>query len=70
MYKNELDVIEQHNWTEGSKYIQLIKLNMEESKDEEECRKLLVDEYQLLKTKEFKSKWNRFQMIKRKVNYI
>ena len=29
MYKNELDVIEQHNWTEGSKYIQLIKMNME-----------------------------------------
>ena len=70
MYKNELDVIEQHNWTEGSKYIQLIKMNMEESRDEEECRKMLVDEYHLMKPKEFKSKWNRFQMIKRKVNYI
>jgi plasmid maintenance system killer protein len=49
---NELEVIEQHNWTEGSKYIQLIKMNMEESRDEEECRKMLVDVYQLMKPKE------------------
>ena len=70
MYKNELDVIEQHNWTEGSKYIQLIKMNMKESRDEDECRKLLVDVYQLMKPKEFKSKWNRFQRIAPKVEWI
>ena len=70
MYKSELDILTQHNWTEGSKYIQLIKLNMQQSKDEDECRKVLVDEYHLMKPKEFKSKWNRFQSIKPKVEWI
>ena len=37
MYKNSLDIIDQHNWTEGSKFVELIKLNLEENKDESEC---------------------------------
>ena len=70
MYKNSLDIIDQHNWTEGSKFVELIKLNLEENKDESECFELLVEKYRLMKPKEFKSKWNRFQRIKPKVEWI
>ena len=68
MYTSELDIIEQHNWTEGSKYNQLIKLHIQQKYDEDDIRRILVDEYQLMKPKEFKSKWNRFQFIKRKID--
>ena len=68
MYNSELDIMEQHNWTEGAKYIQFIKLNLVEEKDEDEIRKIIVDDYKLMKPKEFTSKWNRFQFIKRKVD--
>ena len=70
MYKNPLDIIDQHNWVEGSKYNELIRLNLEQKKNETECYELLVDEYGLMKPKEFKSKWNRFQRIKPKVEWI
>ncbi len=68
MYQSELDIIEQHNWTEGSKYNQLIKLHIQQKYDEDTIRRILVEEYELMKPKEFKSKWNRFQFIKRKID--
>ena len=37
-------------------YNELIKLNLNEKKTEEECYKALVDEYELIKPKEFKNK--------------
>ena len=70
MYKNSLDIIDQHNWTEGSKYVELVRLNLEEKKNEDECFELLVNKYQLMKPKEFKSKWNRFLRIAPKVEWI
>lgn len=68
MYQSELDIIEQHNWTEGSKYNQLIKLHIQQKYDEDTIRRILVEEYELMKPKEFKLKWNRFQFIKRKID--
>ena len=68
MYSSELDIIEQHNWTEGAKYIQFIKLNLIQKKDKDEIKKIIVDDYKLMKPKEFVSKWNRFQFIKRKID--
>ena len=70
MYKNPLDIIDQHNWVEGSKYNELIRLNLEKQMNENQIYELLVNEYQLMKPKEFKSKWNRFQRIKPKVEWI
>ncbi len=70
MYKTELDIISQHNWVEGSKYLQLVKLNLEMNKSEDECKEILVNEYHLMRPKEFKSKWNRFQHIKPKVEWV
>ena len=69
MYKNSLDIIEQHGFTEGSKYVELARLNIQQNKDEEGCRKVLVEKYNLMKPKEFKSKWNRFMRIKTKVQF-
>ena len=69
MYKNSLDIIDQHGFTEGSKYNELIKLNLNDNKTEDECYRVLVEEYQLMKPKEFRSKWNRFQRIKTKVEF-
>lgn len=70
MYKNSLDIIDQHGFTEGSKYNELIKLNIENNKSEQECYEVMVEETKLMKPKEFKSKWNRFQRIKPKVEWI
>jgi hypothetical protein len=70
MYKTELDIISQHSWVEGSKYLQLAKLNLEMNKDEEECEEILVEEYGLMKPKEFKSKWNRFQHIAPRIEWM
>ena len=70
MYKNSLDIIEQHNWTEGSKYNELVKLNIEQKKNETECYETLVEKYRLMKPKEFKSKWNRFQRVKTRIEWV
>tara|TARA_B100000287_G_scaffold414460_1_gene447066 strand:+ start:625 stop:840 length:216 start_codon:yes stop_codon:yes gene_type:complete len=70
MYKNSLEVIEQHNWTEGSKYLELVKLNIEQKKNETECYETLVEKYNLMKPKEFVSKWNRFQRIKKRIEWV
>ena len=70
MYKTELDIISQHSWVEGSKYLQLAKLNLEMNKDEEECEEILVEEYGLMKPKEFKSKLNRFQHIAPRIEWM
>tara|TARA_S200000501_G_C20339800_1_gene532727 strand:- start:115 stop:330 length:216 start_codon:yes stop_codon:yes gene_type:complete len=70
MYKSSLDIIEQHGFTEGSKYNELIKLNLEQKKNESECYSVLVEKYNLMKPKEFKSKWNRFQRISPKVEFV
>ena len=70
MYKTELDIISQHNWVEGAKYLQLAKLSLELDKDEKECEQILVEEYHLMKPKEFKSKWNRFQHIAPRIEWI
>tara|TARA_B100000073_G_C23245120_1_gene375840 strand:- start:32 stop:247 length:216 start_codon:yes stop_codon:yes gene_type:complete len=70
MYKNSLDIIDQHGWTEGSKYNEFIKLNLENRKSEDECYEVMVEKLTLMKPKEFRSKWNRFQRIKTKVEWI
>ena len=51
MYKSSLDIIEQHGFTEGSKYNELIKLNLEQKKNESECYSVLVEKYNLMKNK-------------------
>ena len=68
MYNTWLDIIEQHNWTEGAKYINFYKLERVDKKNEDEIRKMIVEDYQLMKPKEFVSKWNRYQFIKRKIS--
>ena len=40
------------------------------NKDEEECEEILVEEYGLMKPKEFKSKWNRFQHIAPRIEWM
>tara|TARA_B100000287_G_C20517866_1_gene735713 strand:+ start:550 stop:765 length:216 start_codon:yes stop_codon:yes gene_type:complete len=70
MYKNELDIISQHGWVEGSKYLHLVRLCIERQYDKEDCRKELVDRYGVMKPKEFVSKWNRFQHIKPYVEFV
>jgi hypothetical protein len=70
MYKNPLDIIDQHYWTEGGKFNELIRLNLEQKKSEDECYEILVEKYSLMKPKEFRSKWNRFQRIAPKVEWV
>jgi len=70
MYKTELDIISQHSWVEGSKYLQLAKLNLEMNKDEEECEEILVEEYGLMKPKEFKSNCNIMKHLAPRIEWM